>query len=266
VAPTSLADLAEDTLAHVLPQPGVDRIDRGDLVLSVTGNSASIVRIRLGDVEEALAWARDEAARRALRGLDWWVGWSATPAGLGERLLALGLVPDPEEATLTGMTCDRPPPAAPEVDVRRVETLEEQLTALEVDWDVWSHDDAERDRRAETERRRFAADGPVQHFAAYVDGRPVGFGRAVDMDEGVALLGGAVREEHRGRGVYRALVRARWEYAAARGTPLLVVQAGRMSAPVLAGLGFRAHGVLNLYADPAVSSRHGDDRDEHRAG
>jgi GNAT superfamily N-acetyltransferase len=255
----TLDELAEDTLVHVLPQPGVDRVDRGDLVLSVTGNSASVVRIRLGDVEEALAWVRGETARRGVTGVDWWVGWNATPAGLGGRLLELGLVPDPEEETLTGMTCDRPPPAAPEVDVRRITTLDEQLAALAVDWDVWRHDDAERARRAATERRRFDPAGPAHHFAAYVDGRPVGFGRAVDMDEGVALLGGAVLAEHRGRGVYRALVRARWEYAAARGTPLLVVQAGHMSAPVLEGLGFRAHGVLHLYKDPGVASGHGDD-------
>ena len=251
----SLAELAEDTLAHVLPQPGVDRVDRGDLVLCATGNSASVVRIRLGDVEAALAWVRAEAARRALRGLDWWVGWSATPNGLGRRLLELGLVPDPEEAQLTGMTCDRPPPGAPDVDIRRIDTLEQLLDALTVDWDVWQHDDAERARRTETERRRFDATGPAHHFAAYVDGRPVGFGRAVDMTHGVALLGGAVLAEFRGRGVYRALVRARWEHAVARGTPLLVVQAGRMSAPVLDGLGFRRHGDLELFADPAVSDR-----------
>ncbi len=104
---TSLAELAEDTLVHVLPQPGVEVVDRGDLVLTATGNSASVVRLRLDDVGEALAWVRAEAARRGIDGLDWWVGWSATPAGLGERLLALGLVPDPDEETLTGMTTRR---------------------------------------------------------------------------------------------------------------------------------------------------------------
>ena len=76
-----------------------------------------------------------------------------------------------------------------------------------------------------------------------------GFGRAIDMAEGAALMGGAVLPSARGRGVYRALVHARWEHAAGRGTPLLVVQAGRMSAPILAGLGFESHGEIRLYAD-----------------
>jgi len=69
------------------------------------------------------------------------------------------------------------------------------------------------------------------------------------MDDGVALYGGAVLPEARGHGVYRALVRARWEHAIGRGTPLLVVQAGPMSRPVLAGLGFEAHGEIELYCD-----------------
>jgi len=81
------------------------------------------------------------------------------------------------------------------------------------------------------------------------EGRPVGFGRGIDMEDGVALMGGAVLPEARGRGVYRALVRARWDHAVARGTPLLVVQAGPMSAPVLDGLGFERHGEIRLFAD-----------------
>ena len=69
------------------------------------------------------------------------------------------------------------------------------------------------------------------------------------MDGGVALMGGAVLPEARRSGVYRALVHARWEHAARRGTPLLVVQAGRMSAPVLDGLGFVRHGDVRLFVD-----------------
>ena len=255
----SLAELAEDTQLHVLPHAGVTVVDRGDLVLYATGNSAMVLRIRLGNVPEAVEWIRMQAQQRALRGLDWWVGWSATPVDLSEQLLALGLVPDPDEPTLTGMTCDVPPPAAPDVEIRRIETLDHQLAALEVDWEVWQHDAAERAARTKTERERFDPNGSVHHFAAYDGGRPVGFGRAIDMDHGVALMGGAVLPDYRGRGVYRALVRARWEHAAARGTPLLVVQAGHMSRPVLENLGFLPHGVLHLFADPRVASGHGDD-------
>ncbi len=72
----------------------------------------------------------------------------------------------------------------------------------------------ERPRRREIERGRFEALRAVsQHYAAYLDGQLVGFGRGEFMDGGIALMGGAVRPEARGRGVYRALVHARWEHA-----------------------------------------------------
>jgi GNAT superfamily N-acetyltransferase len=251
VQPT-VAELAEDAIIHGLPRPGFELIDRGDLVFEAGKRGATVQRLRLGDVEAALAWARDECGRRGLTRCEWWVGWSATPADLAQQLLDLGLVPDDEEATLTGMSIDRAPPPAPHVDVRRIKTLEQQLAALEVDWDVWSLPESERVSRRAYEHERFNPHGSVHHFAAYDGDRPVGFGRAIDMDHGVALMGGAVLPAARGRGVYRALVHARWEHAVERGTPLLVVQAGRMSASVLVGLGFRSHGVLKLFVDPLV--------------
>lgn len=206
-------------------------------------------RLRLGDVDAAVAWARDECARRGVTRREWWVGWSATPDHLAQRLTDRGFVPDDEEATLTGMSIDREPPAAPAVDVRRIETIEQQLEALEVDWDVWNLPETERASRRAYEEERFDPDGTVHHFAAYDGDCPLGFGRAIDMDAGVALMGGAVLPSARGRGIYRALVHARWQHAVARGTPLLVVQAGRMSEPVLTGLGFESHGTIHLFMD-----------------
>jgi GNAT superfamily N-acetyltransferase len=153
---------------------------------------------------------------------------------------------------LTGMTCSSETPAAPHVEVRAIETAAQYLDAIAVDWEVWQLAEAERTRRRAIEVERFDEDhaaGAAHHWAAYDDGRPIGFGRGIDMEDGVALMGGAVVPEARGRGVYRALVRARWDHAVSRGTPLLVVQAGRMSAPVLDGLGFERHGEIRLFAD-----------------
>lgn len=245
----TVAELAEDAAAHVLPRPGFETIRRDDFFFEAGRHRASMQRLRLDDVEATVAWARDECARRGITRCEWWVGWSATPADLADRLIELGFVPDDEEATLTGMSIDHEPPAAPHVDVRRIETIEQQLAALEVDWEVWNLPEAERVSRRAYEHERFDPTGTVHHFAAYEDDEPVGFGRAIDMDRGVALMGGAVLPSARGRGVYRALVHARWEHAVARGAPLLVVQAGRMSAPVLTGLGFRSHGTIRLFVD-----------------
>ena len=45
------------------------------------------------------------------------------------------------------------------------------------------------------------------------------------------LAGATTLPDYRGRGAFRALVRARWEAAEERGTPALIVGAGKMSRP-----------------------------------
>ena len=56
-------------------------------------------------------------------------------------------------------------------------------------------------------------DNPGRGFVALIDGRVVGTSYAAFGDAGVNLFGGSVLPEARGRGVYRALVGARWEAA-----------------------------------------------------
>jgi GNAT superfamily N-acetyltransferase len=242
----TLEQLAESTAVHLLPQPGFEKVVTPQFTYIAGPNNAWVLDV----VEPDVDWAREESRRRGLKIVEWWIGWSS-PDGIEEALLGRGLAPD-DEPVLTGMTSATEPPPAPHVEVRPLETAEQYLAALEVDWNVWNVSAEERDRRRPTEVDRFdagQATGVTHHWAAYEGEEPVAFGRAIDMADGVALMGGAVLPSARGRGVYRALVHARWEHAAGRGTPLLVVQAGRMSAPVLAGLGFESHGEIRLYAD-----------------
>jgi GNAT superfamily N-acetyltransferase len=63
------------------------------------------------------------------------------------------------------------------------------------------------------------------------------------------LAGGYTRPDVRGRGVYGALVRARWDAVVAAGTPALTVSAGRMSRPILEGLGFQTVGWIDCLLD-----------------
>jgi predicted GNAT family acetyltransferase len=70
-------------------------------------------------------------------------------------------------------------------------------------------------------------------------GDPIAMAQLVWLTVGLAYLGGATTlPGARGRGAFRALVRARWDEVVAAGKPVLLVQAGRMSAPILEGLGF----------------------------
>ena len=247
-----LEELAEHTEVHLLPRPTFDTIERDGFVYLGGLNGANVHPYRVDDVPAAVMWCREESRRRGHREVEWWVGWRAEPRDLCESLLESGLTRSDDPPSLTGMTCASEPPPAPAIEVQRVETRDEYLQAVRIDWEVWQLDEEERARRLVVDRDRYdeiAASGVVHHFSAFLDGCRVGFGRAIDMDAGVALFGGAVLPHARRRGVYRALVHTRWEHAAARGTPLLVVQAGPMSAPVLDGLGFRRHGVVELYCD-----------------
>ena len=98
--------------------------------------------------------------------------------------------------------------------------------------------------RASPQRRRSLGDGVRACgdvgalYAAWIDGRIAGAGAAYFSPRGFLMAGGSTAHWARGRGAYRALVRARWDDAAARGTPALAVQAGAMSAPILRRLGF----------------------------
>ena len=86
-------------------------------------------------------------------------------------------------------------------------------------------------------------------FIALSDGSVVGCGSAVFGANAVYLSGGSTRADMRGRGVYRALVRARWDAAVERETPALTVGAGRMSQPILERLGFVTVGSIDCLLD-----------------
>jgi ribosomal protein S18 acetylase RimI-like enzyme len=62
------------------------------------------------------------------------------------------------------------------------------------------------------------------------------------------LWGAAVVPAFRGRGIYRALVRARLAHAAARGATLALVHAEPTSSPVLQRLGFGVYGQQRVLA------------------
>jgi hypothetical protein len=94
-----------------------------------------------------------------------------------------------------------------------------------------------------------AVGNPYRRWIARLEDRVVGTAGAVFGDAGVNLFGGGVVADARGRGVYRALVNARWEAAVSRATPALTVQAGRMSRPVLERIGFEFIAAMPTYVD-----------------
>jgi GNAT superfamily N-acetyltransferase len=255
-----LLELSEEAGLWLPVDPEGETIVGDGYCLKVWGRRADVERIRLGDsrrrntspdVEATLEEVRGLARDRGVQAVTWWVGELSAPPGLADTLLGLGLVPDPDQPHLTSLTIAARPAGNALIEVRRAESLDDYLRAIELDWEVWGMDADERaERRAVAPARwESLADGRVSHYLAYVDGEPAGFGRVCFTPAGGLLMGGSVLPQFRGRGVYTALVHARWDEAVERGTPRLVVGAGEMSAPILERLGFERIGAIRLLRD-----------------
>jgi hypothetical protein len=266
--PDEVRRIAEDPAAHdrePAPGSGFERIlnDRYCVLLGPVAGFTSIMRLRLaaGEVEQAVEEIRALVSSRGHTKPVWWIGGSATPDDLVARLVALGFEPNEEpgwEPRCTAMALvDEPPPGPADVVARRVETLDEYATAGELAYEAFEADEAERDEWRAIREEQFAAeqrgDSSAVTYLAWVDGRPVASARAVFMDHGALLIGGGTLPTARGRGAYRALVRARWDDAVAAGTPAVVIQAGAMSRPIVARLGFRPVTEIEILRDTRAS-------------
>jgi ribosomal protein S18 acetylase RimI-like enzyme len=211
-------------------------------------NVAQRFRFEAGELDEVRAEIHGHLRERRRRACSWEVGTHARPADLVERLHALGLVDDEPTSLAVGMVLSEPPAPAPAgVEVRRVETDDEWFEAERIAAVAFG-------AKEPPTRRRYVPDPRNTIYLAYVDGRPVARGSAAFGERGATLFGGATLPEARGRGAYRALVAARWEDAVARGTPVLVTQAGPMSRPILARLGFREVCEIRILVDRFAES------------
>jgi hypothetical protein len=234
-----ILELAENANTYTPLGPTDERIVNDRFVLWMGRgdephwNVAQRFRLRPDEIEEARAEIQGILRARGRTACTWEVGSHATPENLVDRLLALGLVDDQPTALAIGMVLTEPPAAAPDdVEVRRAESDEEHLAADQIAAIAFGGP-------VPTESRPREQDPNNVVYLAYADGKPVARASGSFGEHGVTLFGGSTLPEARGRGAYRALVAARWEDAVARGTPILVTQAGPMSRPILAQLGFR---------------------------
>ncbi len=247
--PEAVRRLAVHPLLELPVAPGMERFEQEGVAMVVTRHpGAQIVEpvdLVPAGVEAAATAMRAIARAHGKSILGWWI----TPEHdrLAPRLEALGLRNRDGggyESLYHAMATVTPPatPGGADVEVRQVETFEEFAGAARVAMEAFAmparvRDELESgllDRFEETRDPRT----PSREFVALVEGRIVGSASLTVADAGVGLFGGCVLPELRGRGVYRALLRARWDFAVERGTPALTVQAGRLSMPTLERLGF----------------------------
>jgi predicted N-acetyltransferase YhbS len=244
-----------DRFAAIADESSVTRYDDGRVCFlqGEEWGSVSGVSVEPDEVEQLVHEVRGLARSR---NYVWWIGPSSRPADLHERLLALGFTaPRDRVETLHAVALtDEPRANPPQISVTRIATYEDWVAAREVQWDAF---ETPQDRR-EVSRARLREDFeeamavrlPVA-FLARLDGRAAGTAMAVPSERGVYLIAGAVARWARGRGLYRALVRARWELAVARGTPALVTQADpATSYPILKRVGFEDVCTIRRLEDP----------------
>ena len=156
----TLLELAEEPGLWISLAPPSELIVADGYTVVTSLRSASVERIRLApeDVERAIEETRALARGRGFAHVTWWLGELTTPPGLAGRLEALGFEPDRDTPEMTSLTIDHAPAGEPTVEVRRVETVEEYLRALELDWEVWQVPEDERAGYRPVAAGRLAAD------------------------------------------------------------------------------------------------------------
>ena len=256
MTPTPL-ELCEDFVLHVPPRRDMEAVIAPGYAFIPRGPGGSLVQqIRLadaGEIHAAVERTRILAREAERAAVVWWVGELATPDDIVDLLAAEGLVPDEHEPRLASLVLDREPLGdPPPLEIVRAETLEDFVTAQNLDLadlGIAPDDGAEAAAQRQEHWDSVRRDGIIQTYLARAAGEPVAFARAAFGAQAVALLGATTLEAERGKGYYTALVHARWRDAVARGTPLLLTQAGKMSRPILTSLGFEEVGEIRLLVD-----------------
>lgn len=260
--PTTVRELAEDTPAHAPLRAGDRRIVTPGYViymgLTPGPHSTAVTRLRLASGEVA---ATVREVRALLRGEGrtsacWEVGSSATPASLAKELTGLGMQPAaPPFPVTAAMVLGGEPPrigATPgDLRITRVTTLADHRRAQEIYWRCFDYTpDAAAQAGLEADFARLSKSGTWLSYLAWQGDSAVAAADASLTPDAVILFGGATLPQARGRGVYQALVQERWLEAVRRGTPYLVTQAGALSRPILARLGFVVTAEIRNFMDP----------------
>jgi GNAT superfamily N-acetyltransferase len=212
--------------------------------------------LMVGDVDAAIAEARGLVRGHGREQVIWLTG--PDHPWLAEALAQRGLRNEDSpgfESVENAMALLDPPAGAggENVEVTPVTSFDAYTAGMAVELTAFAVPADGRARFEDELEERWAEyivpDNPYRRWNALLAGRVVGTAGGVRGDAGINQYGGGVLAEARGNGVYRALVRARWDAAVTHGTPALTVQAGRMSRPILEPLGFAFIDVMPTYVD-----------------
>ena len=191
------------------------------------------------------------ADERIAEQIDRFAGWDGPfcwdhyshdqPPDLLERLIARGFEPEEEPGAVMVLDLAEAPAqlfAAPGASVRRIDRREQLADVIAILEAVWGENFAWIDERL---GENMAVPGYLSVYIADVDGQPASCAWIYfnPHSQFAGLFGGATLPEHRGRGLYTALLAARAREARQRGYRFLTIDASSMSRPIVARRGFR---------------------------
>jgi len=256
---------AEQRINIEYPDTGKERRPHVIRYVSETGGLHYILYSRLAGANVEAVIAEEQAYFGPLGEVEWKVYAHDQPADLRERLVARGfeaeepesiMVLDLEETpqweaahrgkdedglreTAPGSGADQGVSALPGgVKVRRLERASQLEDVRQIEEAVWEEDFG---RLTEHLANDLAVPGYLSVYAAYMDGQPACAGWIYFHANGqfADLWGGSTVPEHRGLGLYTAVLAKRVQEATARGYRFLTIDASPMSRPIVVRHGFR---------------------------
>lgn len=222
-------DMRKDVLPHVIrfvrPAPGHSFI----LYSRLDETNADAV------IDEQFAYFKQAGLP-----FEWKVYDHDTPSDLKDRLVSHGLVTEDPGAIMVLDLSETPPALLQPVtaDVRRLTHRDQLEDVIRVEEQIWGEDFSWMRQRIGD---HMDIPGYVSVYVAYVEQKPACAGWVYfdRHDQFASLWGGSTVAEHRGRGLYTAVLAARVQEARQRGFRFLTIDAGEMSPPIVARQGFR---------------------------
>jgi hypothetical protein len=240
-----LAEISKAMIAAAWRRPDSLIIDRPDWFQILTPSSGQfwhnkVLRSYLTE-ENVVSRVREtiRSFKAEGKGFIWVVSPDSTPANLGEVLAQEGMTYD--HAGLGMLTeIDRIQiEDDPRITVEEVHlhNAEEYAKVSCLGWD--SPPGVQEELLSDLVRCLLDSEQKTLYYVARFEGRPAASGALLPLDTSGYLLGSSVAPEFRGKGLYRALVKKRFEKLRELKIPVATIQAmATTSAPICRKLGF----------------------------